>query len=302
MKTRLIISERWMTTILTVILIAMPQLVWGQLMNMAGYNETDFNVAPQQAFSWTSKGPGCIHLKLMVGAHDSDWEWRLRNGYFYVKDENGKDIDCVFLNDNVFNYSWNYSWAYVANCNLSASKLFNTNNRSYNTWYINQAQNNPVYITYTKIADQSGYMELDWYYPVEFAGKTLKWFVRGSIAEDINNKETVTMDYSKSLGTIEFDEISLETYDPIPGIEAADYGYLKIPVSCDRKIKKLEGTYLDSLNVEHKLEDVELEKSSSMAFLRVGFPSHAPRPAGTDVGDAGRRQHKTAMADKRLRT
>ena len=269
MKTRLIISERWMTTILTVILLAMPQLVRGQLMNMAGYNETDFNVAPQQAFSWTSKGPGCIHLKLMVGAHDSDWEWRLRNGYFYVKDENGKDIDCVFLNDNVFNYSWNYSWAYVANCNLSASKLFNTNNRSYNTWYINQAQNNPVYITYTKIADQSGYMELDWYYPVEFAGKTLKWFVRGSIAEDINNKETVTMDYSKSLGTIEFDEISLETYDPIPGIEAADYGYLKIPVSCDRKIKKLEGTYLDSLNVEHKLEDVELEKSSSMAFLRV---------------------------------
>ena len=33
--------------------------------------------------------------------------------------------------------------------------------------------------------------------------------------------------------------------------------------------QKLEGTYRDSLNVEHKLEDVVLAKNSNMAFLRV---------------------------------
>lgn len=42
-----------------------------------------------------------------------------------------------------------------------ASQLFNTNNAVYSSWFIGRGKNNPVYITYNKIADQSGYIEFD---------------------------------------------------------------------------------------------------------------------------------------------
>ena len=52
---------------------------------------------PQQAFSWYSKGPGCIHLKILV--HDASAKRSLKDGKFAVKGD-GIDEDFMYVDEN----------------------------------------------------------------------------------------------------------------------------------------------------------------------------------------------------------
>lgn len=234
------------------------------------YPLSDFE-KPEEAFTWTAKGQSALHLKLLVGYPVEKAEYRLRDCTFYLRDDDGNETNCFFINDDVFNYTYNTSWAYIGNYLNTESTLYVTNEESH-PWFVSGNENNLTNIHYKKVADKAGYLELDWYYPGRFAGKTMTLYVKGKIAQGYDNTDISPRDYAKKIGTIDFDDISVETYDAVPGTEEADYGFVRIPVSSDRVINKLSGTYTDNYDVTHELEEVIAEKNSYMVFAKV--PSH----------------------------
>jgi hypothetical protein len=59
-------------------------------------------------------------------------------------------------------------------------------------------------------------MEIDWYWPTDFAGKKYTWGVEGKLYNAGN--------YSKEIGTIEFEDITFDTFDAILGVDEGDEG------------------------------------------------------------------------------
>ena len=78
----------------TVMLLTMLGLVFPIEESKAADGDFD---NPQQAFSWYSKGPGCIHLKFLV--HDANAKRSLKDGKFAVKGD-GIDEDFMYVDES----------------------------------------------------------------------------------------------------------------------------------------------------------------------------------------------------------
>ena len=222
---------------------------------------------PEKYNTWSNKAPGCVHLKSFYAEYNANDQYRYHEVTFYVKDEQGKREDILYwTEEGGFLFVWNG----IANLMSGESTLILTNDYEKKNFLITGNSKTSTNYRGGTQEEQTSWYEFDWYYPGRFAGKTLTFGIDATLKNySVVTATTTYTPFNKELGKIDFEDISLETYDPVVGTDAADYGYLKVPVSCDKPIKKLEGTYKDSLDVEHRLEDVVLEKASNMAFLRI---------------------------------
>ena len=216
---------------------------------------------PNQAFTWYSKGPGCMHLKLMT-TNASPFR-TLHEANYFLRDSEGNLTKVFYIYEQNSSNS-GYVTSLYLNQLGSESLLYLTNDTKWKPLclisYVSAAQHDAV-----RTDKENGYAELDWYYPVRFAGKRYTLRVEAKL---FHEGGSIT-DYVKDLGTIEFDEVTLETYDAVPGTEEGDQSTLRIPVSCDRPINYIEATYTDRDGNQKKLPRQTMEEDSYFGFVSL---------------------------------
>ncbi|MBO4811638.1 MAG: hypothetical protein J5552_08750 [Prevotella sp.] len=217
---------------------------------------------PSQAFSWYSKGPGCIHLKLMT-TNASPYR-TLHSATYGVRDSTGRKTPVFYVGETS---STNSGYVVSDFRNLlddDVALLYLTNDTKWTPLcWISDDGNQEHHHTRTNKED--GYAELDWYYPASFAGKTLTFYVEATLWRE--GGATVT--YSRDIGTMEFDDIMLDVYDAIPGTDAADAGVLRVPVASDHVINWIEAKYKDGDGQWKTLPRTQLEKNAYSGFIRI---------------------------------
>ena len=187
---------------------------------------------PKQAFTWEARTPGCIHLKILV-SHKSA-ERYLKEATFYVKDSEGKKTNFFYAHETNSSTSGQVIGTY-RNLLASSTCMFMTNGTNGDPKWIINGSNTQHYTL--RDGTNPGYMEVDWYWPVDFAGKKYKWGVDGKLYNGGN--------YNKEIGDIEFDEISFETFDAIIGMNEGEECTISIPYMSDKPINWVQGTYTD---------------------------------------------------------
>ena len=247
----------------TVMLLTMLGLVFPIEESKAADGDFD---NPQQAFSWYSKGPGCIHLKILV--HDASAKRSLKDGKFAVKGD-GIDENFMYVDEN--------SSANSAYMVTDFRNLLTTDNQL--LYLTNDYNVSPLYYIGNTLETRNvkressggkGYAEFDWYYPTRYAGKTLTLYLHGaSIWEVGDGKYHTYTTGNKDLGTIEFDEINFSAYDVIPGVEDGDEATVKIPFSCDRVIKWVEATWVNEDGIKMKVPRQTLPKNSYNGYVKL---------------------------------
>lgn len=225
MKEMITMKKRWLAgLLLTVVALLMPCQLWA--------DDGEFDT-PERAFSWYSKGPGCMHVTFKI--YNKEPRCVLQDAYLVLTDPDTKEnIKCFFIQE-LDGGNDGYTWMRIQNLLSDESHIFVTNLYNQNgkkiyvdgtlgDYHISGTDN-------TKYTDT--YVEMDWYYPVRFAGKKMTVSVT---AEYVWHPSSANTPYTKgaNFATMEFDEINLETYDAIPGTEAENAGILRIPVSSDR--------------------------------------------------------------------
>ena len=216
---------------------------------------------PNQAFTWYSKGPGCMHLKLMT-TNASPFR-TLHEANYFLRDSEGNLTKVFYIYEQNSENS-GYVRSLYLNLLGSESLLYLTNDTKWKPLclisYVSAEQHDAV-----RTNKENGYAELDWYYPVRFAGKRYTLRVEAKL---FHEGGSIT-DYVKDLGTIEFDEVTLETYDAVPGTEEGDQSTLRIPVSCDRPINYIEATYTDRDGNQKTLPRQTMEEDSYFGFVSL---------------------------------
>ncbi len=222
--------------------------------------EGDFD-NPSQAFTWYSKGQGCIHFKLEITAINP---YRtLKDAKFGVRDENGKVTEAFFINE--FNSSYSgFVMSYFTNLNPNKSLLYLTNDTKWTPLcYISGGDKQEHH--HTRVNKETGYAELDWYYPAELAGKKCTFYVDGLVFAETRG----VVNYKKDIGTIEFESVNLEFYDMIPGSESADAGTVKLPISSNRIVNWIEAEYTDEDDKVKQVGRTTFEKDSYFGYLKL---------------------------------
>ena len=219
---------------------------------------------PGKAFTWYSKGPGVIHLKIKMC--DGSARRILNLSKFGVRVD-GTDIDFLYideLNSKVKEY---ISGAFI-NYLLQESMMYITNDNDYKPLNLLLGESHEV-VRETPKEFGDGYVEIDWYYPVRFAGKKATFYIHDGKLWDIDKQ--VNYDYSKEIGIMEFDEISFETFDAIPGTEAADASTIQVPFTSDRPVNYVDATYTDADGILKSIPRVNMDKDAYFGFLK--FPA-----------------------------
>ena len=191
--------------------------------------------SPTQAFTWYSKGPGIIHLKLMT-TNASPYR-TLHRATYGLRDENGNKTNVFYVGEKSSNSG--YVTSQFKNMSEN-SLLFLTNDTQLRPYCLitgGQEQQHDA----TRNGKDDAYVEMDWYYPVAYAGKKFTFYVEAFLYND--GKEGA---YNKDLGTMEFDEIMFSTYDPIFGMDDGDAGMIQMPVVSDHVINWIEAKYKKS--------------------------------------------------------
>ena len=219
---------------------------------------------PSQAISWYSKGPGCMHVKIL--ALEQSANRTLDYSTFYVTDSEGNRTDFLYFHEsNSYDKDRSYVQVIMRNLISDESLVYLTNDYDVKPLYYigdaNQARN----VTRSS-KDVNGYAEFDWYYPVRFAGKKMTLCVDGQI---LNRDRDIRTQYQKVIGAIEFDDIMLESYDPIPGTEAADVGTISLPVVSDHAINWVEAKYQDVDGQWKNMPRQTMDQNAYSAFLRL---------------------------------
>ena len=223
-------------------------------------DEGDFDT-PNQAFTWYSKGPGVIHLKLMT-TNASPYR-TLHAATYGVRDKKGNKTPVFYINEQSSATS-GYVRALFSNLLPESSILYLTNDSQWKPYsFINGGD--PQQHDVTRSGKENGYAELDWYYPTSFAGKELTFYVEGTLWREGNT----TAPYSSDAGTMEFDEIMLESYDPMFGTEDADIGMIQVPVVSDRVINYIDAKYKNVDGEWTVLPRITLGKDAYMSFLEL---------------------------------
>ena len=122
---------------------------------------------PNQAFTWYSKGPGCMHLKLMT-TNASPFR-TLHEANYFLRDSEGNLTKVFYIYEQNSENS-GYVRSLYLNLLGSESLLYLTNDTKWKPLclisYVSAEQHDAV-----RTNKENGYAELDWYYPVRFAGK-----------------------------------------------------------------------------------------------------------------------------------
>ena len=213
---------------------------------------------PKQAFKWESGTPGCIHLKILMSQNSAGRY--LKEATFYVKDSEGKKTNFFYAHETNSSTSGQVIGTY-RNLLASSTCMFMTNGTNGDPkWIINGSDTQHYTL---RDGTNPGYIEIDWYWPIEFAGKRYKWGVDGKL---YNNGSTPT--YSKEIGDIEFDEITFETFDAIIGMNEGEEGTVTIPFMSDKPINWVEGTYTNIYGTQCTYKETLPEKTYN-GFLRI---------------------------------
>ena len=201
--------------------------------NAVAFAENGEFDTPERAFSWYSKGPGCMHVAWKLCNNSP--KRTFHNGDVVLTDvKTGEEIKCFFINEINSGYD-GYVEMSIKNYLADESHVFITNVRNKNGQKVYlPAEQTKYQIT----ASGSGtyadtYLEFDWYFPVRFAGRKFQVSVVGDASIWLDGTGYAKYE-KKNFATMEFDEINLDTYDAIPGTEDENKGSLRIPVSCDR--------------------------------------------------------------------
>ena len=213
---------------------------------------------PKQAFTWEARTPGLIHLKILMSHADAGRY--LKEAYFYVKDKDGNKTNFLYAHETNSNTSGEVVGTY-RNELPSTTVMFMTNGTNGDPKWIIKSTNTTHYCK--RDGTNPGYMEIDWYWPTDFAGKKYTWGVEGKLYNAGNYPA-----YSKEIGTIEFDEITFDTFDAILGINEGDEGAVTIPFMSDKPINWVEGSYTDTNGAKRTYKQTLGEKTYN-GFLRL---------------------------------
>ena len=217
---------------------------------------------PSQAFTWYAKGPGCTHLKLMT-TNESPYR-TLHTATYGLRDAEGNKTPVFYVGES---NSKNSGYVISSFRNLltdDTALLFLTNDSEWTPlcWISDDSEQERHH---TRNGKGDGYAELDWYYPVSFAGKSFTFYVEATLWRDGGSTES----YIKDIGTMDFDDITFDTYDAIPSTEANEAGVMRIPVSSDHVMNWVETKYRDSDGQWKTLPRQQLEKNTYADFLRL---------------------------------
>ena len=198
------VTRHWVMMFLlamVTLLSAIPQVA------RADYGEFD---TPERAFSWYSKGMGCMHVTIKLCNNSP--RRTFHTGKFYLTDKKtGEKITCFNIGETKSSNS-GYSEMNMSNPLASESHMFLTNVRNKNGQKIYVASDSKSYEISGLLSSTYSdcYAEFDWYYPVRFAGRSFDVSVEGA---QIWIGETSKYEaYAKEkFATIEFDKINLET-------------------------------------------------------------------------------------------
>ncbi len=213
---------------------------------------------PKQAFTYEAKTPGLIHLKILMSHASANCY--LKESYFYVKDKDGNKTNFFYATETNSSTSGKVIGTY-RNEYSDNSTMFMTNGTDGEPKWLIKSTNTQ----HESLRDGTnpGYMEIDWFWPAEFAGKKYTWGVEGKL---YNNGNTIS--YSKEIGDIDFEEISFETFDAIIGTNQGEEGCVTIPFMSDKPINWVEGKWTDAYGNERKVKETLPEKTYN-GFLRI---------------------------------
>ena len=219
---------------------------------------------PSKAFSWYSKGPGVIHLKIKLC--DDSGRRTFHQAKFGVSID-GKDINCIYVEESSSGAK-EYIRGHFGNFLTNESLLFITNDNQWKPlcWISGTSDQHDV-VRETPKEYGDGYVEFDWYYPVRFAGKKATFYVHDAKLWDLEKNEYTV--YNKDIGTMEFDEISFETYDVMPSTEAADAATIQIPFTSDRPINYVDATYTDEDGILQSIPRIKMDKNTYFGFVKL---------------------------------
>jgi len=213
---------------------------------------------PKQAFTYEAKTPGLIHLKILV-SHASAGRY-LKEARFYVKDKDGNKTYFLYANETNSSTSGAVTGSY-RNEMADKTTMFMTNGTNGDPKWI--IKGSDTQHQSKRDGTNPGYIEIDWYWPTDFAGKKYIWGVDGKLYNSGN-----TPSYSKEIGDIEFDDITFEVFDPVLGVSAGEEGTITIPFMSDKPINWVKGTYTDS-NGEQKSYQETLPEKTYNGFLHL---------------------------------
>ena len=217
---------------------------------------------PKQAFSWYSKGQGCMHFSIIIATpKNNNPDRAMTQGKFSVVDDNGVKTECFYVGQVARQDA--YTTCDFKNYLSNESELFVTNDHGFSHHRWVGATYDKMWVS--KAADNYYIAEMDWYYPVRFSGKKFKFRVDGELWLTGGSH----ISYNQEIGTIDFEGINFETYDVVPGTEAGEEGLVKVPFSCDRTVNWIEASYTDEDGNVKNLGRTTFEKNSYSGFLKL---------------------------------
>ncbi len=222
---------------------------------------------PTEAFTYNPSSRGCMHFKLLTS--DFDPFRTFHDAVYSVKDEKGNKTEIFYVGETNSGTNNDHVTAKFQNRMSDESVLFLTNSVKYSPKYCLVKGVTTSFDYYRNDgkgkATGNAYAELDWYYPASLSGKKLTLCVDGTLFYEGGHLES----YSRDIGSIEFDEVSMETYDAVIGTESGEEGMVKIPCVSDHPINWLQAIYVGSDGVSHKLDKVSLKDNSYAGFLLI---------------------------------
>lgn len=256
MKMPKIIHRQWLAVLLLNLLSAAAMAA-----DLGGFEN------PSSAFSWYSKGQGCIHFRLQNSSYVDGKYWRcMKKTIFYVKDQDGNRTDIFSIEER--NTENGKGTATITNLQFSNSLLFLSNGYSVSYDYVgNPLGSTCIFKNNGGYNRPDGYVELDWFYPVALSGQHMTLGLDGELW--LGGEEKRTSYVKDKLGAIEFDEITLETYDAFPATDASESGMLKIPFVSNCEIKSAQASYTDEYGRQKTLQQVTLDKGMYSGFITV---------------------------------
>ena len=227
-------------------------------------------------FTVTPNGPGCVHLKIMYLDQGTGQNAYLEknsdypNGpWVYMTVDGSSDrryiVACYTTNDDSDDSDvGNVTMRFSAN-GEDASKytsngvLILTN--AYSGEPVEMSTSNKDYELKKPKGDARCFVEFDWYYPVELAGKKVSFYINGDVAwgDDLSDRELTGSPMSCT------DKPDLYISDPIFIPTGADQGYNRLVVS-------------NTTGAQLKIKNVTELVSTTNCSTRYSTHSSPPRP------------------------
>lgn len=120
---------------------------------------------PSQAFSWYSKGPGCLHLKFLI--FDSSAKRSLKDGYFALRSGSDDGIDFLMLHETSTSNNAYVQTTFQNTMSSPGSQLiYLTNDNDVSSLYYVGSSTKTIRNVKREKSGGDCYVEMDWYYPL----------------------------------------------------------------------------------------------------------------------------------------